>query len=52
MIRLSAFVSEIRIFLLGLIAEMKTYKLVDQCLFHTELALKYLNYIDVEEVRL
>lgn len=36
----------------GLIAELKTYKLVDQCLFHTELALKYLNYIEVEEVRL
>lgn len=28
------------------------YKLVDQCLFHTEQALKYLNFIEVKEVRL
>lgn len=28
------------------------YKLVDQCLFHTELALKNLNFIEVKKVRL
>ena len=34
----------------NLIKELKTYKLVDQYLFHTENALKFLYFIKVEEV--
>ena len=34
----------------NLIKELKTYKLVDQYLFHTEKALKFLSFIKVEEV--
>ena len=34
----------------NLIKELKTYKLVDQYLFHTEKALKFLYFIKVEEV--
>jgi len=34
-----------------LIRELKTYTLVDQMLFHTEKALKYLNFIQAKEVR-
>lgn len=33
-----------------LIEELKTYKLVDQMLFHTEKALKYLNFMDYIKV--
>ena len=33
-----------------LIAELKTYKLVDQYLFHTETALKTLTFIEAKEV--
>ena len=33
-----------------LIAELKTYKLVDQYLFHTEEALKALTFIEAKEV--
>lgn len=33
-----------------LIRELKTYKLVDQYLFHTPLALQYLSFIEVKEV--
>lgn len=33
-----------------LISELKTYKLVDQYLFHTEKALKYIKFISAEEV--
>lgn len=33
-----------------LIAELKTYKLIDQYLFHTEKALQYIHFIEVEEV--
>ena len=32
----------------GLIKELKTYKLVDQMLFHTDKSLKYLKYIEVK----
>lgn len=35
-----------------LIAELKTYKLVDQYLFHTEEALKTLTFIEAKEVRI
>lgn len=35
----------------NLIAELKTYKLVDQYLFHTEKALQALKYIDAEVVK-
>ena len=35
-----------------LMAELKTYKLIDQMLFHTEESLKYLKYIEAEEVQL
>lgn len=35
-----------------LIRELKTYKLVDQFLFHTEKALKSLTYIESREVKL
>lgn len=34
----------------GLIKELKTYKLVDQMLFHTEKSLKYLKYIDSKKI--
>ena len=34
-----------------LISELKTYKLVDQYLFHTEEAIKYINFISAEEVQ-
>ncbi len=34
----------------GLIKELKTYKLVDQMLFHTDKSLKYLKYIEVKEI--
>ncbi len=33
-----------------LISELKTYKLVDQYLFHTSEALKYLRFLEAEEV--
>lgn len=36
----------------GLIKELKTYKLVDQMLFHTPKSLKHLRYIKVKEVTL
>lgn len=35
-----------------LIAELKTYKLVDQYLFHTEEALKMLTFVEAKEVTL
>lgn len=35
-----------------LIAELKTYQLVDQMLFHTEKSLKCLRFIEAKEVRL
>ena len=35
-----------------LIAELKTYKLVDQYLFHTEEALKALTFIEAKEVKI
>ena len=35
-----------------LISELKTYKLVDQLLFHTEESLKSLTYIESKEVKL
>ena len=35
-----------------LIAELKTYKLIDQMLFHTEASLKTLSFIEAKEVRL
>lgn len=34
----------------SLIRELKTYKLVDQYLFHTEEALRYLSFIEAKEV--
>ena len=36
----------------NLIAELKTYKLVDQYLFHTEQSLQCLNFIEAKEVTL
>ena len=33
-----------------LISELKTYKLIDQYLFHTEKALEFIHFIDVEEI--
>jgi hypothetical protein len=36
----------------ALIAELKTYKLVDQYLFHTEQSLKLLSFIEAKEVEL
>ena len=33
-----------------LISELKTYKLIDQYLFHTEKALEYIHFIEAEEV--
>ena len=35
----------------NLIAELKTYKLVDQFLFHTEAALHTLSFIEAKEVQ-
>ena len=35
-----------------LISELKTYKLVDQYLFHTEKALQALTFIEVKEIKL
>lgn len=35
-----------------LIAELKAYKLIDQYLFHTEEALKYIRFISAEEVKI
>ena len=35
-----------------LITELKTYKLVDQMVFHTEEALKYLTFVEAKEVKL
>lgn len=35
-----------------LIRELKTYKLVDQCLFHTEKALASLNFVESIEIKL
>ena len=34
----------------SLIAELKTYKLVDQFLFHTDLALQTITFIEAKEV--
>ena len=34
-----------------LIAELKTYKLIDQMVFHTEKSLKYLKFVEAKEVR-
>ena len=39
-----------RVYKEGLIKELKTYKLVDQMLFHTDKSLKYLKYIEVKEI--
>lgn len=36
----------------GLIKELKTYKLIDQMLFHTDKSLKYLRYIESKEITL
>lgn len=36
----------------GLIAELKTYELVDQYLFHTEKALSRIKFVRAEEVRI
>ncbi len=36
----------------GLIKELKTYKLVDQMLFHTDKSLKHLAYIEAKEITL
>ena len=33
-----------------LISELKTYKLIDQYLFHTEKALEYIHFIEAEEI--
>ena len=33
-----------------LITELKTYKLIDQYLFHTEKALQYIRFIEAEEI--
>ena len=33
-----------------LISELKTYKLIDQYLFHTEKALEYIHFIESEEI--
>ena len=33
-----------------LLQELKVYKLVDQMLFHTEQALKYLRFVEAKEV--
>ena len=34
----------------SLIAELKTYKLVDQFLFHTDLALQTITFIEAKEI--
>lgn len=34
-----------------LIAELKTYKLIDQMVFHTEESLRVLRFIEVKEVK-
>lgn len=34
----------------GLIKELKTYRLVDQMLFHTDKSLQYLKYIESKEI--
>lgn len=34
-----------------LIAELKTYRLVDQYLFHTQDALRYLSFVEAKEIR-
>lgn len=36
----------------GLIAELKTYRLVDQYLFHTDRSLTYLKFINAKEIEL
>lgn len=36
----------------GLIKELKTYKLVDQLLLHTQQSLQYLSFIEAKEIRL
>lgn len=36
----------------ALIRELKTYRLVDQVLFHTEKALNCLNFVEVNEIKL
>ena len=36
----------------ALIAELKTYKLVDQYLFHTERSLQLLSFVEAKEVEL
>lgn len=36
----------------GLIAELRTYRLVDQFLFHTNKALAYLNFVDAKRINL
>ena len=33
-----------------LISELKTYKLIDQYLFHTEKSLEYIHFIEAEEI--
>ena len=38
--------------ILTLISDLKTYKLVDQYLFHTEQSLKALKFIDAKEIKL
>ena len=38
--------------ILTLISDLKTYKLVDQYLFHTEQSLKALKFIEAEEIKL
>lgn len=35
-----------------LIAELRTYKLIDQMLFHTNRAVKYLDFVEAKEVRI
>jgi len=35
----------------NLILELKTYKLVDQYLFHTEKALRYIKFIEAKEIK-
>jgi hypothetical protein len=35
-----------------LIVELKTYTLIDQMVFHTEVSLNYLKFIEAKEVQL
>ena len=35
-----------------LIAELKTYDLIDQMLFHSEASLQYLKFVEAKEVRI